>query len=252
MHGAGNADYGRECVAVQRDARGGDLSHAGGGGGGDSGGCDEGCASRVFSGHGDADLSMQHRRGPSMRTHREPIALKAIRVFGICQRSVGKLVGSSHRSWTSRMRPSCTKCLAELADAACSAPRRDIRDGGIAVALAEALVCANGSRSGSANWSFPVAACIPWSRSYLANLLAGDCHCHGGVGSQFEETLFGNLRRCGVCHVSRIRDKFGIRFAAGVASDVRAERSSILSQLQSFEAGWSDALESQLAEEVMA
>ena len=40
VHGAGDADYGRECFVLQRDEGRGDLSDSGGGGGGDSGGCD--------------------------------------------------------------------------------------------------------------------------------------------------------------------------------------------------------------------
>ena len=47
VHGAGYADYGRECFVLQRDAGRGDLSDAGDWDGGDSGRCEQGGAERV-------------------------------------------------------------------------------------------------------------------------------------------------------------------------------------------------------------
>jgi phosphoribosylformylglycinamidine (FGAM) synthase-like enzyme len=139
------------------------------------------------------------------------------------------------------------KCLARLAQIGLISSATDISEGGIAVALAEASM-SNGI--GVDVELIPVADAPGVAAVFGESASQVIVTFPASVRSQVEETVFGFSELSVAVIGSTVRDKFRIRLHPGIASDVGGTIIDL--NTSGLKASWSGALESLLAEEVMA
>ena len=139
------------------------------------------------------------------------------------------------------------KCLARLAEARLISSATDISEGGVAVALAEAAM-SNGI--GVDVEIIPVADAPDIAALFGESVSQVIVTFPASARSQVEKTVFGFSELSLGVIGSTVRDKFRIKIQPGIASDVGG--TMIDTDVSQLEASWSDALESQLAEEVTA
>ena len=219
------------------------LSDAGGGRGGDSGRRDEGRAGGISDERARSSCKLARRTSCQHRADR----IRRAWVFGVLQARSSDSYGVSHPYSILRVKLSCSKCLATLAEARLISSASDICEGGLAVALAEAAM-SNGI--GVDVEIIPVADAPDIAALFGESVSQVIVTFPASARSQVEETVFGFSELSLGVIGSTVRDKFRIKIQPGIASDVGG--TMIDTDVSQLEASWSDALESQLAEEVTA
>lgn len=241
MHGVGDADYGRERVAVQRDAGEGIYPTPVVG----VVGILEDVTKAVPAGfQREGEVVMQI--GAGLHANIAPIALKELGSSEFAGSIIGQLWGEPPYL-DLEGEAQLQKCLARLAEARLISSATDISEGGVAVALAEAAM-SNGI--GVDVEIIPVADAPDIAALFGESVSQVIVTFPASARSQVEKTVFGFSELSLGVIGSTVRDKFRIKIQPGIASDVGG--TMIDTDVSQLEASWSDALESQLAEEVTA